>query len=110
VTQEGIDCSGFTQFLFKTYGVVLPRDAEEQAIVGQIVGFGRDVVRVAQPGDLIFFMNEHGKVNHVAVSLGGDRILHSSSRNVHFASLLDQPEANEERLLDRVLWARRVLY
>ncbi|GIX45032.1 MAG: hypothetical protein KatS3mg130_1440 [Candidatus Sumerlaea sp.] len=71
VTEEGIDCSGFTQFLFKTYGIVLPRDAEEQAIVGQIVAFGQDVVRTAQPGDLIFFMNEHGKVNHVAISLGG---------------------------------------
>ncbi|AXA36283.1 hypothetical protein BRCON_1506 [Candidatus Sumerlaea chitinivorans] len=109
VTEEGIDCSGFTQFLFKTYGIVLPRDAEEQAIVGQIVAFGQDVVRTAQPGDLIFFMNEHGKVNHVAISLGGDRILHSSGRNVHFASLLGQSESNEERLLDRVLWARRVL-
>jgi hypothetical protein len=109
VTHLGIDCSGFTQFLCKTRGIWLPRDAEEQATVGQIVAFGTDVARDCLPGDLIFFMNEQGKVNHVAISLGGNRIIHSSGADVHLATLTEQTEEQPASLLDRALYARRVI-
>ncbi len=109
-TERGIDCSGFTQFLFKKAGVYLPRDAEEQAIVGHIVAFGPDVPRLAKPGDLVFFLNERGKVNHVAMSLGGDRLIHSNgSQGVHLGFLTGVEPGARRPLMERTVFARRVL-
>jgi cell wall-associated NlpC family hydrolase len=110
-TERGIDCSGFTQFVYRTRGVFLPRDAEEQAIVGQIVAFGREVLTKARPGDLVFFLNDRGKVNHVAISLGGNRVIHSNGRNgVHVGTLEESEDPLDRSLLDRVIWVRRVLH
>lgn len=110
VTELGIDCSGLTQFICKNSGVWLPRDAEEQAIVGQIVAFDSDIEKYAQAGDLIFFVNDRGKINHVAVSLGGNKVLHSSGRpGVHEATLDASSEENSNSMRDRVLWVRRVM-
>jgi cell wall-associated NlpC family hydrolase len=70
----GIDCSGYAQLLHRLIGVTLPRDADMQYAAGG------PVEPPYQPGDLLFF-GEAGarpKITHVAVSLGGWRILHSS--------------------------------
>lgn len=110
VTDKGIDCSGFTQFLFKSHGIFLPRDAEEQAIVGQIVAFGKDVEHKAQPGDVIFFVGENGKINHVGISLGGGKLIHSSGHGVHISTLRKESDEESGRsLIDRIIFARRVL-
>lgn len=108
VTERGIDCSGFTQLVYRALGINLPRDAEEQAIVGSIVAFGPDVIPHAQPGDLIFFVNDYGRISHVAISLGGERIIHSSQRDVHISTLYESREDSSDRLIDRVLYARRI--
>lgn len=109
VTDRGIDCSGFSQFLWKTKGITLPRDAEEQATVGQIVAWGRDAEKVAQPGDLLFFLGDTGRVTHVAISLGGNKIIHSSSQDVHLSDLNEKKEDMDATMLDRVLYVRRVM-
>lgn len=106
VTEAGIDCSGFSQFIYRTLGGFLPRDAEEQAASGIIVGWGEDVVNKALPGDLIFFRNDSGRIGHVAVSLGGNDIIHSAGRGVHEAKLSDE-ESTSTKILDGVLFARR---
>ena len=109
VTETGIDCSGFTQYLWKSRGVYLPRDAEEQAIVGQIVAWGPDVATHAQPGDLIFFAGRGGRVSHVGVSLGNGELMHSSgSKGVNMTTLAGKDEDDENSLLDRALFARRM--
>jgi cell wall-associated NlpC family hydrolase len=75
----GIDCSGYTQLLHRLAGLTIPRDADQQFDAGRPVEFPY------QPGDLLFFgegAGEARKITHVAVSLGGWRIIHSSrSRN-----------------------------
>ena len=75
----GIDCSGYAQLLHRLAGVTIPRDADQQ------FDAARPVEYPYQPGDLLFFGEgeaEARKITHVAVSLGGWRILHSSrSRN-----------------------------
>lgn len=110
-TERGIDCSGFTQFVFKSRGVFLPRDAEQQSIVGNLVAFGGEVARKAQPGDVVFFVNERGRVNHVGLSLGGDRVIHSnSSHGVHVGRLLEPEEGAREPLINRTVFARRVSF
>ncbi|MBK8633790.1 MAG: C40 family peptidase [Saprospiraceae bacterium] len=72
----GIDCSGFTQVLFKIWGFALPRDAYEQATLGELIDF----VELAQEGDLAFFDNAEGKITHVGMVLANQEIIHASGR------------------------------
>lgn len=72
----GIDCSGFTQLLYKLNGVKLPRDASQQAKVGQTLSF----VEESEAGDLAFFDNEEGNIIHVGMVLDNNRIIHSSGK------------------------------
>ncbi len=70
----GIDCSGFTQLVFKLNGYVLPRDAYQQVELGQALSF----VEEAEAGDLAFFDNEEGKIVHVGILLSNKEIVHAS--------------------------------
>lgn len=70
----GVDCSGFTQIIYKTLNVKLPRDAYQQATIGEDVYF----VEQAKCGDLAFFDNEDGKIIHVGIILEDKKIIHAS--------------------------------
>lgn len=108
VTDEGIDCSGFSQFFMRTAGAQIPRDAVQQATSGLIVAWGRDVLDHAQPGDLIFFARDNGRISHVAISLGGSKIIHSAGPGVHFSDLNDPKSHSDEAYADSILFARRI--
>ncbi|MBR1626219.1 MAG: C40 family peptidase [Bacteroidales bacterium] len=71
----GIDCSGFTQNVFKFAGIKLPRDASQQANVGQDNCFEN-----IKNGDLCFFDNKDNKITHVGIYLGQNKIIHCSGR------------------------------
>jgi cell wall-associated NlpC family hydrolase len=75
-TPFGIDCSGFTQQVFKICGYKLPRDAYQQALLGKIVSDIED----AAPGDLAFFTNTQGRVYHVGIILEDKQIIHASGK------------------------------
>lgn len=72
----GFDCSGFVYALFRTYGIWISRDAEEQSHEGNHVDYAD-----AKPGDLLFFAYEEGKgaVHHVGLYLGSDQMIHSQT-------------------------------
>jgi gamma-D-glutamyl-L-lysine dipeptidyl-peptidase len=70
----GIDCSGFTQTVFKVNGYKLPRDANQQVELGTALSF----VEEAEPGDLAFFDNEEGRITHVGILLNNEQIIHAS--------------------------------
>lgn len=72
----GIDCSGFTQIVYKFIGIPLPRDAYQQAEQGTLINF----IEEAIPGDLAFFNDEAGKITHVGIILKDNRIIHSSGK------------------------------
>lgn len=72
----GIDCSGLVQMIFRFLGIVLPRDAAQQAQCGIPVGF----LQEAQCGDLAFFDNEEGRIVHVGLLLNDAEILHASGQ------------------------------
>ncbi|MBP7174017.1 MAG: C40 family peptidase [Cloacibacterium sp.] len=72
----GIDCSGFTQLVYKVHGISLPRDAYQQAEVGKVLDF----VEESKPGDLAFFENEEGKIHHVGILLSPNEIIHASGK------------------------------
>ncbi|NLZ19893.1 MAG: C40 family peptidase [Bacteroidales bacterium] len=74
------DCSGFTQFVYRQAGIVLPRNAREQIYTGAGVPYDFAQMR---PGDLLFYgtLNPDGKprvVSHVAMYYGDKKIIHSS--------------------------------
>ena len=71
----GIDCSGFVQMVFKLFNYKLPRDAYQQAEMGEAIGF----LAEAKPGDLAFFDNEQGKITHVGILLSPHQIIHASA-------------------------------
>ena len=72
----GIDCSGFTQIVYRICGFALPRDAWQQAENGTTLGFREE----AKAGDLAFFDNEEGRITHVGMMLNPDEIIHASGR------------------------------
>ena len=73
-TPAGIDCSGFSQIVYKSIGINLPRDASQQVVCGTTVDF----VEEARPGDLAFFQNEGGNISHVGIVCGKNAIIHAS--------------------------------
>ena len=73
---SGLDCSGFTQLVYKIQGTPIPRDSWQQAEVGKIIDF----IDQAEPGDLVFFDNDRGKIAHVGMILSRGLVIHSSGR------------------------------
>ncbi|HZH73660.1 MAG TPA: C40 family peptidase [Mariniphaga sp.] len=72
----GIDCSGFTQVLYKMIGMRIPRDASHQVKIGIPLAF----VDEALPGDLAFFDDEEGNIIHVGVIWKRNKIIHASGK------------------------------
>nr|MBC7612643.1 C40 family peptidase [Pseudopedobacter sp.] len=75
-THSGIDCSGFSQMIFKMLGIALKRDAWQQAEQGRLVDF----LTEAKAGDLAFFDNVEGRITHVGIMLNNSQIIHASGR------------------------------
>ena len=72
----GIDCSGFTQVVYKINNIIIPRDAYQQAELGQ----GYSFIEEAEAGDIAFFDNDEGKINHVGILIGRNKIIHASGK------------------------------
>lgn len=72
----GIDCSGFTQILYKMIGIRIPRDASQQVRQGVALSF----VDEALPGDLAFFDDEEGNIVHVGIIWKRNKIIHASGK------------------------------
>ena len=72
----GFDCSGFVQYVFAKHGVELPRTSRSQAHAGEALPLA---VEGLEPGDLLLFASSGRRINHVAIYVGNNRILHSSA-------------------------------
>jgi cell wall-associated NlpC family hydrolase len=72
----GIDCSGFTQMVYKLNGINIRRDANQQAEEGTLLSF----IEEALPGDLAFFDNADGQIIHVGIIMNASRIIHASGK------------------------------
>lgn len=72
----GADCSGFVKYVYShVAGITLPRTSREQARQGTPIKSSQ-----MRPGDLIFYANGGGTVNHVAMYIGNGQIVHAASR------------------------------
>lgn len=71
---KGADCSGFTLAVYKKYGISLSHSSRAQANEGTKIA-----VSDIRPGDLLFYANSSGTINHVALYIGGNQVVHASS-------------------------------
>ena len=81
----GVDCSGFTQMVFKISGYPMLRDSSQQA------NHGKKIKSLSEslPGDVAFFANAEGQINHVGIILEDEKIIHASGK-VHIDLLLEE--------------------
>jgi len=75
-TVFGVDCSGFTQMVYKINGYQLFRDAHQQASQGEVLSF----IEECEPGDLAFFDNEAGEIIHSGIVLANNYIIHCNGK------------------------------
>ena len=72
-TPFGIDCSGFTQIIYKINGYKIDRDAKDQVNLGLSLSF----IEESDPGDLAFFDNKEGDIVHVGIIMENNHIIHA---------------------------------
>ena len=75
-TPFGIDCSGFTQMVYRLNGYKLLRDASQQATQGEALSF----IEESEPGDLAFFDNSEGNIIHVGIIMENNYIIHAHGK------------------------------
>lgn len=75
-TTYGIDCSGYVQSVYAFFGIMLPRDAYQQAAVGDTIDF----LEQTRIGDLAYFDNADSRIIHVGILLTPETIIHSSGK------------------------------
>jgi peptidoglycan DL-endopeptidase LytE len=98
-SRTALDCSSFTQQVFREQKVRLPRTAREQFYVGNEVMRGD-----LQKGDLVFFQTYARFPSHVGIYLGNRKMIHASSRDRRVViSNMDTPYYTS-----RFLGARRI--
>lgn len=108
-SNAGMDCSGFTQFVYRELGIFIPRDADQQSNVGELVAF-RDYMHNLRAGDLLFFAGGTGRISHVAISLGKTEYLQSTNEEgVHYSSFAPDSYWYDERTAQKFIFARRIL-
>ncbi len=71
---NGADCSGFTMSVMSHFGVSLPHHSGSQAGAGRSISSSE-----MRPGDLIFYTNSGGTINHVALYIGNGQVCHASN-------------------------------
>ena len=108
MSPNGMDCSGFVRTVLFMHDIIIPRDASEQAEVGQRIDIRDNLI----PGDLVFFgkIREDGspRVSHVGFYLGNDRFIHSMGL-VQISSFNPSDPLYDEYNTGRYLFGTRFL-
>ncbi|WP_410220479.1 C40 family peptidase [Pedobacter sp.] len=118
---KGVDCSGFTKTAFFLNGIIIPRDASQQALVGKAVDvMENDTISVSkclqnlQPGDLMFFSASKrrgttgGRITHTAIYIGKGEFIQSAGM-VKISSILPDAPNYDEGQTRTLVSARRML-
>jgi len=76
---KGADCSGFVQSIYEQFGYDLPRVSKDQAKSAGYCNVKPDIDHLL-PGDLIFYTDRKGVVDHVAMYIGDGKIVHAANK------------------------------
>lgn len=109
---KGVDCSGFVRTVLFMHDMIIPRDAWQQALVGERLEINSDCSNLL-PGDLVFFGSRAAdggkdKVSHVGIYVGNQRFIHSMG-DVYVSSLNPKDNLYDAYNKGRLLYANRVL-
>ncbi len=86
VSKSGVDCSAFTQAVFRSVGIEIPRRASRQSAAAETVS--RSDLRY---GDLIFFNTSGSGISHCGIYLGNGEFVHASSSRGVVRDILSHP-------------------
>jgi hypothetical protein len=111
-SSKGVDCSGFTKTVYFMNGIILQRDASQQALYGELIDTHNNFDNL-EPGDLLFFGTHKTdstkeRISHVGIYIGNKEVIHSSGM-VKINSLVPGKENYNSRLADSFILARRIL-
>ncbi|KAA6337497.1 Gamma-D-glutamyl-L-lysine endopeptidase [termite gut metagenome] len=111
-SSKGVDCSGFVRTVLYLHDIIIPRDASQQAYVGEHIDIAPDFSNL-QAGDLLFFGRpaadgKKERVIHVAIYTGNKRFIHSQGY-VQTGSFDKEDSDFDEYNLNRLLFAGRIL-
>ncbi len=87
--------------------ISLPRDTDEMANVGRIVGLN-GWMDAMLPGDLLFFAGTRRLVTHTAIYMGDGKVIHSLGKGVQIESMNPDDSDYSERLTNRFIFAKRI--
>ena len=76
---KGADCSGFVQSIYKQFGYTIPRVSRDQAKSAGYCDVKPNEEHLL-PGDLIFYTNSRGVVDHVAMYIGNGKVVHAANK------------------------------
>jgi cell wall-associated NlpC family hydrolase len=107
-TPEGVDCSGLVRCAYRAANVSLPRDADQQSLVGRLVGtrWHRGALR---PGDTLYFLGRRGTIHHTAVYIGDDKYIEATSPVAKITSFNPKHPEYEPRRAQGFCFAKRVI-
>lgn len=109
-SSKGMDCSGFTKTCFFLNGVILPRDASQQAKIGENVDISQNLNNLL-PADLLFFgsvIDGKESIVHVAIYIGKGEFIHSSGM-VHIGSFFPENKNYDAFNHKRLIKVQRIL-
>lgn len=80
---KNLDCSGYTQTVFRAGNIDLPRDADQQQLYAQPVAETLQKIDQLRPGDLVFFSQNRKYATHVGIYIGNYQFIHSSAKGAY---------------------------
>ncbi len=100
ITPLGYDCSGLVQMVYRSFGIILPRDTKDQIKAGKPV-----TKECIKTGDLLFFNR------HVGLAIGKTKLIHASRHagGIRVESLVKEEENFREDLANTFVEARRII-
>jgi len=92
----GYDCSGFMQMLMRQRGILMPRDADDQAAWSGVVPVKREEL---QPGDLLYFGSSDKRITHTGMYIGNGQFIHDTTSGHPSVQISDLNEPKWSKLL-----------
>lgn len=106
-SSEGVDCSGFVMQSYALNNIYLPRDSDEIANVGRVVGYP-GWMDAMLPGDLMFFAGSRRLITHTAIYMGEGKVIHSLGKGVQVQSMNPEDPDYAPDLGRRFAFAKRI--
>ena len=108
ITKEGIDCSGLVYTAFKAVNIQMPRDADQQYLVGRLVGT-RWHRSGLHRGDTLYFLGRRGTIHHTAIYLGDNKYIEAADPGVKITSFDPKDKEYSEGRDKSFCFAKRVI-